>query len=98
MLIGEEHVLLVLSEHGSGQSVGRRVVDQPQDLSVVLLRVNVNSQNRPEDLLHTAGKRSEDDTTKQRTSEKIRSSVDLISDEEWNGLLALDCLNHWPHG
>lgn len=45
-------VLLVLGKHRSGQGVGRRVVDQLQHLFVVLLRININRQNRPEDFLH----------------------------------------------
>lgn len=48
----EEHVLPVLGEHGSGQGVRRSVVYQLQHLSVVLLRVNINGQNRPKDFLH----------------------------------------------
>lgn len=44
--------ILVLCEHSSCQSVWRRVVDQLQNLFVVVLRININGQNWPKDLLH----------------------------------------------
>lgn len=42
----------VLSEHGSRQRVGRRFIDQLQNLPVAVLRVTVDGQNRSKDFLH----------------------------------------------
>lgn len=44
--------ILVLCKHSSCQSVWRRAVNQLQHLFVVLLRININGQNWPKDLLH----------------------------------------------
>lgn len=53
---GGGRVVLVLSEHGSCQGVRRRGVDQLQNLPVAVLRVNVDGQNGPEDLLQDPNK------------------------------------------
>lgn len=47
----DKHVLLVLSEHGAGQRVRRRVVDQMKNLLVLVLRININCQNGTKDFL-----------------------------------------------